>query len=244
MILYPAIDVLDGRVVRLEQGKFTNVTDYGDDPVAVVARFKALGAKWVHVVDLSGARDKQPRQSRLITEMCSAGLSVQAGGGVRSDADLDRLLDAGCQRVIIGSLAVSEPKRVQAWMARVGTERICLAFDVRCVGGTHRLTTSGWTELSTLSLDELVEPFIAQGLQHALVTDIARDGMMAGPNLDLYADLVARFPSVNWQASGGVASLADLTALAGSGAAGVITGRALYEDRFDVAEALTCLQSA
>jgi phosphoribosylformimino-5-aminoimidazole carboxamide ribotide isomerase len=243
MILYPAIDILDGRVVRLRQGGFSNVTDYGDQPLGVAERFRKLGARWAHVVDLSGARDNDNRQTSLIDKICATGLNIQTGGGIRTEADLEQLFSLGCRRVIIGSLAVSDPDLVKTWLAKFGGDRICLAFDVRQVEEVYRLAISAWSKLSTRSLDEVVETYYNRGLKHALVTDIGRDGMLVGPNLELYTDLAERFAGVDWQVSGGVSSLADLEAAAQTGAAGVIAGRALYEQQFDVAEALACLRN-
>jgi phosphoribosylformimino-5-aminoimidazole carboxamide ribotide isomerase len=244
MILYPAIDLMDGRVVRLHKGAFDAKTDYGDDPAAVAEGFKAAGADWVHVVDLSGAQAGERRQTGLIEAVAATGLKVQTGGGVRSAADIDALREAGVSRVVIGSLAVTEPEKVRAWLKFYGGEAIALALDVRTEGGHARPALKGWTETAETTLDDVIAEYADAGLAHALVTDIGRDGAMTGPNLALYEGLAQRWPNVAWQASGGVSGLADILALSLSGVSGAIAGKAIYEKRLDVAEAVRCLQSA
>jgi phosphoribosylformimino-5-aminoimidazole carboxamide ribotide isomerase len=244
VILYPAIDLLDGRVVRLHKGEFDAVTDYGDDPVAVAESFGEAGASWVHVVDLSGARDGARRQSETIRAICRTGLRVQTGGGVRSAEDVESLLAMDVERVIVGSLAVTEPETVRRWIGRYGRDRITLALDVRRIGGRYRPALAGWTDLMMTTLDDVVKAYDGAGMAHALVTDIGRDGDLSGPNLTLYKGLVERYPAVAWQASGGIASLDDIEAVRAAGAAGAISGKALYEGRFTLAEALKCLQDA
>lgn len=242
MILYPAIDLLDGRVVRLHKGEFDAITDYGDDPVAVAETFGEAGASWMHVVDLSGARDGKRRQSDTIRDLCRTGLRVQTGGGVRSAEDVESLLAMDVERVIVGSLAVTEPETVSGWIGRYGPDRITLALDVRLVGGQYRPALSGWTDLMMTTLDDVVKAYDGANLRHALVTDIGRDGDLSGPNMGLYRRLVSHFPDVAWQASGGIASLEDITAVREAGVAGAISGKALYEGRFSLEEALACSQ--
>ncbi|WP_323761093.1 1-(5-phosphoribosyl)-5-[(5-phosphoribosylamino)methylideneamino]imidazole-4-carboxamide isomerase [Maricaulis sp.] len=244
MILYPAIDLLDGRVVRLHKGAFDAVTDYGDDPKRVAEQFGEAGAVWVHIVDLSGARDGARRQGALIRSLCETGLRVQTGGGVRSGEDIEALLAAGVERVIIGSLAVTDSKRVAGWLQHYGADRITLALDVRQVGGQYRPALKGWTDMADTALDDVIAAYEGTGLAHALVTDIGRDGDLSGPNIALYKRLATDYPTIDWQASGGVSSLDDLRAARAAGAAGAITGKALYEGRFTVGEAIACLRDA
>ncbi|WP_421791831.1 HisA/HisF-related TIM barrel protein [Hyphobacterium sp.] len=243
MILYPAIDLLDGRVVRLTKGDFSAVTDYGDDPVAVAESYAALGAQWLHVVDLSGARDGTRRQTATISDLANCGLKVQVGGGIRKAVDIDALINAGASRVIVGSLAVTAPEQVASWISRYGPEKIVAAFDVRIEDGEIWPTTSGWTQSGAEPLAGLLEHYAGSGLRHALVTDVAKDGALEGPNVYLYSNLTALRPDIAWQASGGVAALSDLSALAKVGASGAIIGKALYEGRFTLAEAMACLPS-
>jgi phosphoribosylformimino-5-aminoimidazole carboxamide ribotide isomerase len=163
-----------------------------------------------------------------------AGLSVQVGGGVRQRAIVDELLSLGVARVVVGSAAVEQPDEVAAWLRAYGPERVCLAFDVRLDStGLPQLQTRGWREATTVSLVEAVERFEQHGLQHVLCTDIDRDGALAGPNVELYRQCAARFPTISWQASGGVRDSADLQALHDAGAAAAISGKALLEGRID-----------
>jgi phosphoribosylformimino-5-aminoimidazole carboxamide ribotide isomerase len=242
MIIYPALDLRGGRVVRLTEGKFDQEKTYGDDPLAVARAFAAAGATWLHVVDLDGAKDPTQRQTALVERLArDSGLKVQTGGGIRDGAQIEALLAAGVQRVIVGSTAVKEPTRARAWLTRFGAERLVLAPDVRLdSGGTPRIAADGWQESTGIALDDFLPVFLTAGLRHILCTDISRDGKLTGPNTALYAGLIRRFPTLQIQASGGVAALADLPPLRAAGAAGVIVGRALYEKKFTLQEALAC----
>jgi phosphoribosylformimino-5-aminoimidazole carboxamide ribotide isomerase len=242
MILYPAIDLRGGRVVRLTEGRFDQERVHGDDPVAVARGFAAAGARWLHLVDLDGARDPSGRQTELVERIVgSCGLSVQTGGGLRTTGQLEAAFRAGAERVVIGSVALAAPELVRAWLERFGPERIVLAADVRYDGdGVPRVAGSGWQDLTRTTLDELLARFVAFGLVHLLCTDIARDGTCGGPNTELYARLLRDFPGLLVQASGGVASLDDLRGVRSAGVAGVVVGRALYERRFTLGEALAC----
>jgi phosphoribosylformimino-5-aminoimidazole carboxamide ribotide isomerase len=234
MIVYPAMDLLGGRCVRLAQGRFEAVTRYLTDPADALAGFAAAGASWAHVVDLDGARDRSPRQHELIAELArNAALQLQVAGGFREREHLEMMFEAGVGRVVIGSLAVQQPDAVQAFIADFGGDRITLALDVNMVDGVPMVATAGWAETSGLSLWEVAELY--PDARHLLVTDIGRDGMMSGPNLDLLTEAVARLPHLAVQASGGVASLNDLETLP---TAGVIIGKALWEQRFELAEAI------
>ncbi|MCR9267766.1 MAG: HisA/HisF-related TIM barrel protein, partial [Alphaproteobacteria bacterium] len=164
------------------------------------------------------------------------------GGGVRSAEDVESLLAIGVERVIVGSLAVTEPEQVSRWLERYGPDHITLALDVKRTGGQYRPALSGWTDLMMTTLDDVVKAYDGAGLAHALVTDIGRDGDLSGPNLALYRGLVERFPEVQWQASGGIASLEDIKAARETGVAGAISGKAIYENRFSIQEALACSQ--
>jgi phosphoribosylformimino-5-aminoimidazole carboxamide ribotide isomerase len=221
----PAIDVRDGRVVRLAQG------DYA-----------AQGARWLHLVDLDAARaggyTLQPLVARLRRE---SGLMLQTGGGVRDEATLAELLALGVERVVLGTIAVREPERVARWIARHGAERIVLALDTRQdAEGRWRLPVSGWTDDGAAVLPDLLQAYAASGIRNVLCTDIARDGMLSGFNVDLYRELAAAWPTLRLQASGGVRDLGDVRAARTAGASAAILGRALLEGRFSVAEAMAC----
>ncbi|MGH8218932.1 MAG: 1-(5-phosphoribosyl)-5-[(5-phosphoribosylamino)methylideneamino] imidazole-4-carboxamide isomerase [Steroidobacteraceae bacterium] len=246
MLLIPAIDLRHGRCVRLFKGDFGAETRYELEPHELLGRYRALGASWLHVVDLDGAKDGTLANRSIIVALASQpAVNVQVGGGVRSAETIHDLLSHGIDRVVIGSAAIEQPRDVEGWIARFGPERVCLAFDVRLdAGGVPRVRTRGWTEGGTLSLWEAVEPFRTSCLRHVLCTDIDRDGALAGPNLDLYREALERFPELAWQASGGVRDAADLAALARIGIGAAVSGKALLEERITPEELRPFLQSA
>jgi len=242
MILLPAIDLIDGRCVRLRQGEFDTVTAYSDNPLAALDGFVGDGATEVHVVDLDGARAGEPRQTALLERLAqSTSARLQVAGGVRTEAQVEHLLAAGIARVVIGSLALIEPDRVRTMLARFGPEQLTLALDVRVDNGTATVATHGWARQSGRNLDDVLADFPA--IRHLLVTDIARDGMLDGPNVALMETIAAAFPLVELQASGGVASLPDLDTLRVTGAARAIVGKAIWERRFTVAEGIASARS-
>lgn len=240
MNIYPAIDVLDGRVVRLHQGQFDAVTDYGGDPLSVAQSYLDAGSEWVHLVDLSGARDGERRQFGLIEKIASLGLNVQTGGGIRSERNVRDILNAGANRAVIGSLATSEPQTVMRWLEIIGGDNLTLAFDVEIEDGVHYPTLEGWTERSDRTLSQVLNSYRGAGLKHAMATDISRDGTLTGPNLDLYRHLMTAEPDIAWQVSGGISSLKDITEVRETGAPVVIIGKALFEGRFTLEQALAC----
>ncbi|ODU51090.1 MAG: 1-(5-phosphoribosyl)-5-[(5-phosphoribosylamino)methylideneamino]imidazole-4-carboxamide isomerase [Lysobacteraceae bacterium SCN 69-48] len=240
--VYPAIDVREGRVVRLRQGDYADETRYGDDPLAFAVRYAQAGAKWLHLVDLDAARAGGYTLLPLLRAIVAqTGLQVQTGGGVRSRADLASLLDVGAARVVIGSLAVREPGTVAEWLADFGGDRITVALDARQdEAGAWRLPVHGWTQVAEETLDEVLARHADAGLVHLLCTDIARDGMLAGPNIDLYRRLCERHPDLRLQASGGIRDVADLGAARAAGCSGAVLGKALLEGRVDLRGALAC----
>ncbi len=239
MIVYPAIDLKDGVCVRLMHGRFDQVTRYDEVPAARLAAFAAEGAAWVHVVDLDGAEAGRAMQHGLIGELAaSVAVKIQSGGGVRSEADVERLLEAGVSRVVVGSLAVTQSDAVLTWLERFGPERITLALDVKYEDGVPVPALKGWTQSAGVDLWSVLERYPSDLLTHVLMTDVGRDGALTGPNLDLLAEALARRPELKLQASGGVASLDDLIAARDLGCDGAIVGRAIYEGRFTAADAL------
>lgn len=244
MILYPAIDLKDGVCVRLMHGRFDAVTRYDDDPAARLAAFAAAGADWAHIVDLDGAEAGRAMQHRLIGELASTvGIRIQSGGGVRSAEDVQALLDAGVARVVVGSLAVSQPETVRAWLDRFGPDRLTLAIDVKADGERWVPTLKGWTEAAEVDLWTALDRYPPGTAKHLLVTDVGRDGALTGPNLDLLTEIRRRRPDLKVQASGGVATLDDLSAAAAVGCDGAIVGRALYEGRFTLEAALETVRA-
>jgi phosphoribosylformimino-5-aminoimidazole carboxamide ribotide isomerase len=244
--LIPAIDLKDGRCVRLLQGDFDAETRYDVTPEALYERYVALGARWLHVVDLDGARAGAQAHLRVIEALARLGrLRLQVGGGLRDRTTVERTLAAGAARVVIGSLALSDPDLVAGWFRKLGPELIVLAFDVRLDdGGEPRVATHGWREQSHLSLWDAVARFRAAGLKHVLCTDVSRDGALTGPNCALYVDAVRRFPEIDWQASGGVRDARDLWSLCDGGVAAAVSGRALLEGRFNAVELKPFLPAA
>jgi phosphoribosylformimino-5-aminoimidazole carboxamide ribotide isomerase len=230
MELIPAIDLRDGRCVRLLRGDFDRETRYELDPVELAVRYRDAGARWLHVVDLDGAKHGESQNLPLVQRMRDAsGLKVQLGGGLRTRDGLLRALSIA-NRAVIGSLAVTEPATVGAWLDELGGERLTLALDVRLrEDGTPTIATHGWTKASAVTLAEAVERYLAHGLRHVLCTDIDRDGALSGPNVALYADCVRRWPRIAFVASGGVRDARDLEALARVGVAGAVSGKALLE---------------
>jgi phosphoribosylformimino-5-aminoimidazole carboxamide ribotide isomerase len=237
--LYPAIDVRGGRVVRLAQGDYDRETTYGDDPLAAAQTYAAQGARWLHLVDLDAARAGGYTLAPLLQNLRqTTGLQVQTGGGVRGREDVLALLEAGAARVVIGSLSVRAPQDVLAWLDEFGPERITVALDARQdAAGIWQLPIHGWTEGSGVALDELAVRYAAAGLRHLLCTDIARDGMLSGPNFALYRHLVALLPGVQVQASGGVHAVGDVSQAKAAGCGGIVLGRALLEGRFTLEQA-------
>jgi phosphoribosylformimino-5-aminoimidazole carboxamide ribotide isomerase len=246
MLLLPAIDLRQGRCVRLFQGDFDAETRYDPEPAALLLRYRGLGASWLHVVDLDGAKDGVLANRAIIAALASQrAVRLQVGGGVRSAETVDDLLRQGVARVVIGSTAVERPDEVVTWIARFGIERICLAFDVRLdEGGVPRVRTRGWTEGTAISLWDAVARFPPDLIKHILCTDIERDGALSGPNLDLYRQAVSTFPQLAWQASGGVRNASDLAALARTGVTGAVSGKALLEERITSEELRPFLHDA
>ena len=238
MILLPAIDLIGGRCVRLAQGDFARETSYSDDPAAALADFAAGGAQEAHLVDLDGARAGAPRQHELFATLArTTDLKLQVAGGFRTADQVAASLDAGVERVVIGSLALADPPAFTDMLDRFGSDRLTLALDVRLEGGAAMVATHGWEVGSGRTLTEILSGFPA--VRHLLVTDIARDGMLSGPNIALMSAILANFPTVELQASGGVATLADLPALVATGARRAIVGKAIWERKFTVAEGVT-----
>lgn len=239
-VAYPAIDVREGRVVRLAQGDYARETRYAADPLALAMEYAGQGARWLHLVDLDAARLGGYTLTALVRAIAEDGrLQVQTGGGVRDEVDVERILDAGAARVVVGSLAVREPGRVADWLRRFGSERIVVALDARRDdGGDWRLPVHGWTEGSGAGLEGMLEAYAGAGARHVLCTDISRDGMLVGPNLELYRRIAAAWPTLRLQASGGVREAGDAAASRSAGCAGIVLGRALLEGRFGLPDVL------
>jgi phosphoribosylformimino-5-aminoimidazole carboxamide ribotide isomerase len=246
MRLIPAIDLKDGRCVRLLHGDYTRETRYGAAPEALLAKYRGMGADWLHLVDLDAAKDGSLGNRPLIVQLAAQqAVKLQVGGGLRDAAAVTQMLDLGAARVVIGSAAVTEIDQVRSWLERFGAERMTLAFDVRLDDdGTPRVATHGWQRQSRLSLWDAVANFTGSRLKHVLCTDVGRDGALSGPNIALYREAVQRHPQIEWQASGGIRDARDLYALGAAGAAAAISGKALLEELIPAEELQPFLPNA
>lgn len=235
--LYPAIDLRQGRVVRLQLGDPARETVFSDDPVAAAERWMAAGASWLHVVNLDGALNEAGEANwQALRSIMAIGLPIQFGGGLRNLTDIERALEAGAQRVIIGTVAIERPEIVAEAIDRYGPARILVSLDAR----DGRVSTHGWQRIASLTISQLARLIKQQGVTTVVYTDIGRDGMLTGANVEATAEL-AQTTGLNVIASGGVRDLTDirrLVAVAEQGVSGAIIGRALYEGQIDLAAAL------
>lgn len=245
-MIIPAIDLINGKVVRLYQGDYGQKTEYTASAQERFDLYVAAGASQLHLVDLDGAKDASKRQLTVIRELLqNTKAPVQIGGGVRTEQDVKDLLDAGANRVVVGSTAVKDPQMVMGWMEKYGAEQIVLALDVNIdANGQRKIAVAGWQQDSGVTIEALIERFLPAGLKHVLCTDISRDGTLQGSNVALYQSLAAQYPQISFQASGGIGGIADIEALKGSGVGGVILGRSLLEGKFTAEEAIACWQDA
>ena len=246
MRLIPAIDLRAGHCVRLLHGDFEAETRYPTDPHSLLSKYREVGADWLHIVDLDGARDGALGNRAIIVELAARkAISLQVGGGLRNTAALAQMLDAGVARAVVGSAAVSQVEQVQAWLAHFGAQRLTLAFDVSLDdNGSPKVMTHGWQRQSEYSLWNAMDAYAASQLKHVLCTDVGRDGALTGPNVELYREAVRRYPQVEWQASGGIRHARDLQALSEAGVAAAISGKALLENLIPIEDLQPFLPSA
>lgn len=235
MKIYPAIDIKNGQCVRLYKGSYDHVTVYETDPLSMARQFADAGAAYLHVVDLDGAKEGKSINIDIILKIKNNyNLIIQTGGGIRNDEQARTLLNKGIDRIVVGSLAVANPSEIKRWLGEFGPERIVLALDVR----HEKLAVHGWQSNSEMTLWELLDEYKNTGLKHVLCTDIDKDGTLTGPNIGLYKTCVEKYPEILFQASGGISQLEDLNQLKHIPVSGVIIGKALYENKFSLAEAL------
>ena len=233
MEIVPAIDMIEGRCVRLSQGDFNKSKEYGASPLEMAKRYEDVGVRRLHLVDLDGARAGIPQNLRNLEQIASAtSLEVEWGGGVRSRESIASVLNAGAAGVICGSLALQEPRLFSAFLKEYGEERIILGADIS--GG--KIATKGWLEVSSSTIEEVIELFLKDGLKRVICTDISKDGMLQGPAVELYSALMERFPTMHLTASGGVGSMADLENLEAAGVPAAIVGKAIFEERITLKE--------
>jgi phosphoribosylformimino-5-aminoimidazole carboxamide ribotide isomerase len=239
MIIYPAIDIRDGRCVRLVEGDFSRETVYDDDPVDAARRWVASGAEWLHVVDLDGARSGSPANKEAIRRICrEVDIPVQLGGGLRSADDVEAAFESGVHRAILGTVALQQPDLVEQ-LAAAFPDRIAVGLDAR----NNRLAVAGWIETSEATPEDTARYFAGREISTFIFTDIGRDGTLSGPNLDALHTMAAAVGDAELIASGGIGSQDDVTAVAATGVAGVIIGRALYDGRVDLARAIDAVRN-
>jgi len=241
-MMIPAIDLINGQVVRLFQGDYAQKTNYQTTVKERQQAYAKSGATVMHFVDLDGAKDSTKRQlDTLKTVVKHPSMTIQVGGGVRCEDDVKQLLDLGADRVVIGSLAIKQPELVSQWLKTYGNEKIVLALDIKIDSdGNKTLPTHGWIEDSGVNLEDLLTQYQNAGIKHVLCTDISKDGTLTGTNVDLYSEVCAKYPEIEWQASGGIGSLDDIRALIPTGVSGVILGRSLLEGKFTLEQAIEC----
>jgi phosphoribosylformimino-5-aminoimidazole carboxamide ribotide isomerase len=228
--LIPAIDLIEGKCVRLSQGDYDTKKVYGD-PVEMARKMEQVGVKRLHLVDLDGAKSRHVVNEKVLREICSAtSLTVDFGGGIKTQDDLDKVFDAGAAMATAGSIAVTSPATVYSWIEKYGAERIVLGADVR----DGKISINGWKEDSPVELMPFLNDYILRGIRNILCTDISKDGMLQGPNIGLYKEIMQHFPECHLIASGGVSCEEDIRALEEAGIPAVVFGKAIYEGRIDL----------
>lgn len=233
MKIIPAIDIIDGKCVRLTQGDYAQKKEYADDPVAVAKQFEAAGIQRLHVVDLEGAKaSKLVNESTLRNITSNTTLKVDFGGGVKSDEAIEMAFAAGADQITAGSIAVKNPSLVSTWIERYGTEKIILGADVK----NEKIAINGWQEDSGLDLFDFLGHFVKQNIQYCICTDVSKDGLLQGPAFELYQKIMDQFPDLKLIASGGVSNMDDLHRLNEMGVYGTIVGKAYYEGRISLEE--------
>lgn len=235
--LIPAIDMIDGKCVRLTKGDYSTMKVYNEDPVEIAKEFEAYGIRRLHLVDLDGAKSKHVVNYRMLDRIASrTSLIIDFGGGIKSDEDLVIAFENGAQMVTVGSIASQKPDLFLKWLNQYGSEKIILGADSK----DGRISVNGWQEESSQELLPYLEEYVKQGVRKVLCTDVHKDGMLQGPSIDLYRQILEAQPNLYLMASGGVSSLDDIVELDKAGLPAVIIGKALYEGRFTLKE-LTAL---
>lgn len=231
--IIPAIDIINGHCVRLSQGDYQRITDYSESPAAMAENFEALGFKRLHVVDLDGARSGKVINIKALKEITSrTNLIVDFGGGIKSEEDLKNVFEAGASAVSIGSIAVSDPDIVSLWADSFGAEKFIISADVR----DNIVRTNGWTKNSGITLNQLISRYRNKNIRRILCTDISRDGMLCGSNIELYQTIMEQFPDCKLIASGGISSLEDIKKLDEAKIPAVVIGKAIYEQQINLEE--------
>ena len=238
MKIIPAIDIIDGKCVRLSQGDYAHKKVYHENPLEVAKTFADAGIEYLHLVDLDGARQGKVINWRTLEQICqNTLLRVDFGGGIKTKAEVRQVLETGARQINLGSIAVKEPEKVSLWVKEFGADKIILSADVR----GELIALHGWTETSSLTITEFITQYQLIGIRYVTCTDIRTDGMLTGPNLELYRMLLDQFPDILLIGSGGVSAVEDLQKLSKIGMYGTIIGKAIYEGRISL-EALSTLK--
>ena len=229
--LIPAIDIIDGQCVRLTKGDYDQKTVYRDSPAEVAKEFEQIGFKRLHVVDLDGAKSKHIVNDQVLHAITTeTKLTVDFGGGIKTDEDIEKAFAAGASMVTVGSIAVTNPELFIGWLEKYGPERMILGADVR----HGKISINGWKEDSEEDLLPFLKKYIDAGVRNVLCTEISKDGTLSGPAIDLYQKMMAAYPQLHLIASGGVSSIDDIKALDAAGIPAVVFGKAIYEGRIDL----------
>ena len=224
--IIPAIDIIDGQLVRLKQGDYNEKTVYSQNPLEVAKKFEDVGIKRLHVVDLDGAKAKHiVNYKTLETLATKTNLVIDFGGGIKSDEDVKIAFDSGASYITGGSIAVNRPQLFLSWLEKYGSDKIILGADLK----DGRIATTGWTESSDAKWQSFIQSYVSRGVRRVISTDISKDGMMIGPNIMLYSDMMEQFPELHVTASGGVSCISDIKQLDDAGVPAVIVGKAIYE---------------
>ena len=240
-IIIPAIDLIDGRCVRLTQGDYGQKKEYSADPLDMAKQYEDCGVSRLHIVDLDGAKAKQPCNLRTLEKIASGtSLDIEWGGGIKDSVSLRSALDAGAGRIICGSVAVDNREEFLSWLSEFGSSKIILGADVK----DGKVATHGWLKDSGLTLAELMDWYVPAGLTQMICTDISKDGMLQGPDFEFYVDLKRAFPTVDVTLSGGISCMADIEKAAQLGLHSVIVGKAIYEGRISLKEIESWLLNA
>ena len=236
----PAIDIIDGRCVRLSKGDYASEKVYGD-PLDMAKAFAGAGASRIHLVDLDGAKESSPANLSTLEKIAAEGsMKIEWGGGIKSQEALGQVFDAGADYAIVGSIAATSPELFKGWLRDFGPDRIILGADVR----NGRIAVKGWLEESSKGIFELIDAFLPSGLLQVICTDISRDGMLCGPALPLYCELAGRYPSLRFTVSGGISCASDIREVKAAGLPAVIVGKAFYEGRITLSELKQWWQNA
>ena len=233
MEIIPAIDIIDGKCVRLTQGDYSQKTIYNENPLEVALEFESIGIKRLHLVDLDGAKLGKIVNYKVLEAIATkTSLSIDFGGGIKTDADIDTVFNYGADLATVGSIAVKNKVLFFSWIKKYGANKLFLGADVK----SEKIAIGGWFETTDISIYDFIEENLAEGIQHVFCTDISKDGLLQGPSINLYKKIINKFPTINLTASGGVSNTTDLIELKNMGCSAAIVGKAIYEGRITMNE--------